>query len=350
MEDLVLARIVHGSHLFGLATEKSDRDYVSVVLPSTERILMGDVDFIEDGGSTSDSSRRNTEHDIDDKRVSLAAFVRMSMGGTLDTIELLNAPLDFHVVDPHPIFLDLRANRERLVSRDIAKIAGFCRQQAVTYSPKKERLVAAQTALDKLVELGVDELTKVPAGRYFDSVVAACASEHVSVKSIPNPNGRDILHLEICGKMVAETVHASQAMAVAISTIKRYGKRVHDTAATSSHDWKSLSHALRTATEGIEYATTGSVTLPIPGRQRILDIKLGRVALEEVSAEVDDAVRRLDLAGRSSPLPETPDIRFAAEFVMAAHGRRVMLGFAELEASFEGGDRLMLSASRAMVP
>lgn len=350
MEDIVLARIVHGSHLFGLATEKSDRDYMSIVLPSAKRILMGDVDFIEDSGSTSDSTRKNNHLDIDDKQISLAAFLRMAMGGTLDMLELLNAPLDCHVIEPHPLFLELRENRERLASRNIEKIMGFCRQQAITYNPRKERLQAAQTALTTLRELGVTETSKELAGTHFAAVVAACDSEYVTLKTIPNPNGRDIEHLEICGKMVAETVHASQAAAVAMSAIKRYGKRVQDVTAASSSDWKSLSHALRIATEGIEYVTTGQMTLPVPNREHILDIKLGRVPLETVSREIENALWTLDKAARSSSLPEVADDLYATDFLIRAHGSRVVADFEELEASLDHERDLMLSGQRAMLP
>ncbi|MDW9478717.1 hypothetical protein GOB57_08370 [Sinorhizobium meliloti] len=349
MENIVLARITHGSHLFGLSTPKSDRDYVSVVLPSAARILMSEGFFISDEGSTSDSTRKNTSTDVDDKQVSLATFLELCTSGTLDSIELLNAPLEFHVAEPHPLFLELIAQKHRLVSRNIDKIIGFCSNQAVTYSPRKERYMAAMAARDALITLGVDETTKRPAGEYFDRVVAACASEYVSVKTIPNANGRPMPHLDICGKMVAETVNAAQALVVAESATKRYGRRVRDVANASEHDWKSLSHALRIAYEGIEYVRTGSVTLPVPNRAHLLDVKLGRLPMVEVANEVDEAVRALIAEAKASPLPESADKQFVNEFIMSAYGRRVVADFGELEAEFTTVTDLKLSREPAML-
>nr|WP_250808066.1 nucleotidyltransferase domain-containing protein [Neorhizobium tomejilense] len=349
MENTVLARIVHGSHLFGLNTPESDRDFVSVVLPSTERILLGDVNFISDEGSTSDDNRRNTSVDIDDKQISLSQFIRMTLAGDLIPIELLNAPLDFHLVEPHPLFLHLRDQREKLASRNFVKIVGFCRSQAVTYSPRRDRLIAAQKARDTLVALGVTETTKEVAGEFFGRVVDACASEYVKVVSVPNNNGKPMDHLDICGKMVAGTVHAKIALDVASSSVKRYGRRVHDAASTNQRDWKSLSHALRIATEGYEYVTTGSITLPVPNRERLLDVKLGRVSLEEVTEEVDSAVRRLEVAAAASTLPEAPDEEFARRIVMAAHGERVIREYPELEDTLSPMG-LMLSEARGTIP
>jgi hypothetical protein len=324
MSNTLLARIVHGSHLFGLDTPDSDRDYISVVLPSTEKILMGEVFFVDDEGSTSDDTRRNTSADVDDKQISLAQFIRQALAGDLIPHELLNAPPDFHMVEPHPLFLALMENRTRLASRNFDKIVGFCRSQAVTYSPRRDRLIAAQKALDTLKALGVDENTKEVAGTFFQRLVEACDSDYVRITTIPNPNGRDIDHLDICGKLVAETVHAKNALEVAASSVKRYGRRVHDTASTNGRDWKSLSHALRIAMEGVEYVSTGRITLPIPNRERILEVKLGRVSLEEVTAEVDAAVRALEVAAAASQLPYTADEEFARHIVMAAHGDRVI--------------------------
>jgi hypothetical protein len=349
MENIVLARITHGSTLFGLSTPKSDKDYVSVVLPTAAQILLGKGYFTTDEGSTSDSTRKNTSSDIDDKQVSLATFLDLCVSGTLDFIELLNAPLDMHAIEPHPLFLELIANKEKFVSRKFDKIVGFCKNQALTYNPRKERYQAAVVARDTLRALGVDDKTRTPAGEYFDRVVEACASEHVVVSSIPNTNGRDLLHLDICGKMVPETVHANQALIVAASSAKKYGMRVQDVANATEHDWKSLSHALRIAYEGIEYMQTGAVTLPVPNRAHLLDVKLGRIPMAEVAAEIDDAVRTLVDEAKRSTLPEEHDTQFVREFVISAYGRQVVADFEFLEAELETVRPLKLSADTAML-
>jgi hypothetical protein len=204
-------------------------------------------------------------------------------------------------------------------------------------------------ARNALLALGVTETTKTLAGEYFDRVVEACATDYVVVKSIPNPNGRDMLHLNICGKMVPESVHASQALIVAASASKRYGKRVKDVANATTDDWKSLSHALRIACEGIEYMQTGAVTLPVPNRAHLLDVKLGRFSLEQVAEEVDEAVKTLIDEAKKSTLPETHDSQFVREFVISAYGRRVVADFEDLEEELETVRDLKLSGDAAML-
>lgn len=76
-------------------------------------------------------------------------------------------------------------------------------------------------------------------------------------------------------------------------------------------DVKYGSHALRLAYQGFEIASTGSLSLPLPDRERerVLSVKRGEVPRDEVSAEIgrlEVEVRRLLDEGRS-PLPESAD-------------------------------------------
>ncbi|MEQ7006861.1 nucleotidyltransferase domain-containing protein [Actinopolymorpha sp. B17G11] len=77
-------------------------------------------------------------------------------------------------------------------------------------------------------------------------------------------------------------------------------------------DVKYGSHALRLAYQGFEIASTGSLSLPLPDRERarVLAVKRGEVDRDEVSAEIsrmEDAVRTL-LDQDRSPLPHTADL------------------------------------------
>ena len=77
-------------------------------------------------------------------------------------------------------------------------------------------------------------------------------------------------------------------------------------------DVKYGSHALRLAYQGFEIASTGSLSLPLPDRERdrVLSVKRGEVARDEVSAEIsylESKVRSL-LDEDSSSLPRTADL------------------------------------------
>jgi hypothetical protein len=90
-------------------------------------------------------------------------------------------------------------------------------------------------------------------------------------------------------------------------------------------DVKYGSHALRLAYQGFEIASTGHLSLPLPGRERarVLGVKRGEVDRDEVSSEIarlEGAVRRL-LDEDRSPLPETADLDRISAWAIDAQRR-----------------------------
>lgn len=95
----------------------------------------------------------------------------------------------------------------------------------------------------------------------------------------------------------------------------------------AQHGWdvKYGSHALRLACQGLEIATTGSLSLPLPARERqcVLAVKRGEMSRDEVSAEishVEPKVRSL-LDGGGSPLPRIADLDRINAWAISAQRR-----------------------------
>ena len=74
-------------------------------------------------------------------------------------------------------------------------------------------------------------------------------------------------------------------------------------------DTKYAGHVLRLGYQGIEFLETGALTLPLPApqRERVLDVRMGRVPFADVLAEADDLRDRLEALLETSALPENPD-------------------------------------------
>jgi uncharacterized protein len=90
-------------------------------------------------------------------------------------------------------------------------------------------------------------------------------------------------------------------------------------------DVKYGSHALRLALQGHEIARDGRLTLPLPEeqRQRVLSVKRGEVARDEVSdqiAELELEVRRL-LDDGATPLPGAADVARISAWAVDAQRR-----------------------------
>jgi hypothetical protein len=96
--------------------------------------------------------------------------------------------------------------------------------------------------------------------------------------------------------------------------------------AAHGYDTKYAAHTLRLGVQGIEYLTTGVLTLPMPEpvAGRIRDVRAGRVGEQEALDWVDRLQEDLDQAAAGSPLPDRPDqaatARFLADFYAARYG------------------------------
>lgn len=79
--------------------------------------------------------------------------------------------------------------------------------------------------------------------------------------------------------------------------------------AKHGYDSKFAAHAVRLGVQGVEFLTTGRITLPMPEPHRsyLRSVRAGAVALADVLAVVERADADLARAAGSSTLPDQPD-------------------------------------------
>lgn len=92
---------------------------------------------------------------------------------------------------------------------------------------------------------------------------------------------------------------------------ERGQKNVNRQALVEAHgfDTKYAGHIIRLGYQGVEFMETGALTLPLKEseRQRCIDIRQGRVDLNDVLTEAGELERRLKDLRDTSPLPDQPD-------------------------------------------
>lgn len=86
-------------------------------------------------------------------------------------------------------------------------------------------------------------------------------------------------------------------------------------------DTKYANHVVRLGLQGVEFMTTGRMTLPMPPEQvaLLLDIREGKFTQDEVVLLMENVERMLNNAIENSPLPGAPDYKTIAEFIRSAH-------------------------------
>ncbi|MGB9378790.1 MAG: nucleotidyltransferase domain-containing protein [Mycobacteriales bacterium] len=91
--------------------------------------------------------------------------------------------------------------------------------------------------------------------------------------------------------------------------------------AAHGYDTKYAMHALRLGLQGVEFLTSGRITLPIaePGLSYLRAVRRGEVALDEVLDTVAQAQDRLTQLGQSSEVSAQPDRSWANEWLHRSH-------------------------------
>lgn len=84
------------------------------------------------------------------------------------------------------------------------------------------------------------------------------------------------------------------------------------------YDTKYAGHMLRLGYQGVEFMETGRLTLPMPEvyRSRVMDVRLGRVDINDVLTEVGEVELRLKGLLTTSPLPESPDTNRVEQWML----------------------------------
>lgn len=99
--------------------------------------------------------------------------------------------------------------------------------------------------------------------------------------------------------------------------------RVHRPELIEAHgyDTKYAMHALRLGRQGVEFAASGRITLPVPEPERgeLMSVRRGERSLQEVTAIYGALERALERALIESPLPQEPDWARINSFLMRCY-------------------------------
>jgi hypothetical protein len=317
MSATCIARVVHGSRLFGTDDHESDIDMKSVWLPSGRDILLGRTDWTE---FDSDSSRRNTSDDVDHEQHDLIRYLKLVSAGHPVAIEMLFAPDSAHCEEPHDAWRALTHLAPALIPSSVAKFMGFIEDQATGFGVG-ERINSVRAAMEAL-ELAKNRTPKATVGDVAQETVDAAASPHVRIDVKPN-GSRFLL---IAGRSTPFENKASVAHRLAWSLIESFEAKARKLTAGDKRDWRAVSHAIRLAEEALELSTSACLTFPRPNADELIEIKHGRVDAAEVVAKIEHLIPAVAKAARASPLNAVPDAEAADALVVEAYGRQVTLG------------------------
>lgn len=307
MKEKIVVRIEFGSHLYGTNTSGSDRDYKSVYVPCASDILLQRVK-----GSLGHKVKRfegdkNSPEDTDDEMYSLQRYLGLLSEGQTVTIDMLFTPKPLMT---SPLWGEIRANKDLLLTKRSAAFVGYCRTQANKYGIKGSRVAAAKEAMD-FFKVHYDRLGTTAKVREIGDLLPALVGEHTQVVDVVTERGpAEERFIECCNRKVAFGNTIKAAYEIYSRIYDNYGRRAKLAQTNEGIDWKALSHAVRVANEALELLATANVTFPLPNAAHVLEIKCGLLPYDEVASEIEGLLEQVERAAEVSVLRDEADQDF----------------------------------------
>lgn len=326
----VIAEIKFGSHLYGTDTPNSDLDLKIVFIPPAQEILLQRIAEHNSTGRAKAAGEKNTADDIDREYFSLHRYLTLLAEGQTLALDMLFAPAENMVQTASPLWHEIVANRERLLTRKIVKFVHYCETQAKKYGIKGSRIHAIRQVLawfdEVIAECGpktrLEEVGDRLAVRMIEREV-----QHTLFVPIMQTGGTSVMHFECCDLKASFRLRLDAARAIYQRMMDRYGQRALAAEDNLNVDWKAVSHAVRIGTEAIELLETGWITFPRPDAAHLLNIKLGQVSYREVAEEIEGLFDRVKAAQAASTLPEEPDYSFIDSFVEDVYSKAIIAAY-----------------------
>lgn len=323
METIVVIKV--GSHLYGTATSSSDLDIKGILMPQARDILLQKIPSVFVRQPTKGFGQKNTAGDVDYELYSPMKYLGMLAHGQTIALEMLFAPESAMLCSPHPVWYEIKALAQQILTKRAASFVHYCQQQAQKYSIKGVKVVAARRALEVFKEL---------ESRYGKTAKLACGlerlqelaqeTEFIKLDSIDLRDGAKELAIEVCGKKALLNASIKSAVTLAQHVLDEYGQRALAAEQNCGVDWKALSHAVRIGHEALEFFRYQTITFPRPEAAHLLAIKQGFVPYDQVIQEIELLVEAIQKAEAVSLLPETYEQQVVDDFIIKLHRQQVI--------------------------
>lgn len=309
----VVFEIVYGSRLYGTNTPTSDTDIKRVYMPRIADLLLGVKLNIAQSkfdarGNTVGPKEPMPADGVEYSDIPISIYFDDFVKGQTYAVEMAMEFIKPQYAD-HPFYPINRELVSRFLTRNITPMVGFAKKQVFDYVQRGERLKVMQEIMKQLDALekkhGAEtQLNKVVSGKTLMEAIAK--KQNLEMKE--QEHGQ--VSLEVNGRSYMANTTIMHLKGQVQKKIDRYGPRTTE-ASEEDVDWKSLSHAVRVYQQIIELGVYRTITFPRPNTGYLLDIKQGKLPVEDVHLvlnELDARVKEIEEANLLG-LPDLATIR-----------------------------------------
>lgn len=326
---------VHGSKLYGTDTPTSDSDYKGVFLPNPESCFVEEVPH-SIKHTTGDDDSRNGVDDIDIDLWSVQHFLSLLAKGDSNALSVYFSAYNHEmVVYVDQAMIPVWETEEWLYDPfNVESFTGFARGQAAKYGIKGDRLQVMKNIMEYLQDKESDmdypyhsmTLGDLPLVYFIEQ----CNTEKGKIKgymSIEYDNeGRE--YLKVLNKQHSFGISLDEFARRMLKEESKYGKRATEAMEMDGHDWKALSHSVRTYMEALEMLHTGKVLYPLKKVDILKSIKAGEWdidIIEHTFNECEAEIERLKLERPNTKLDKNQKNRVVLDMyrkVYTQNGRK----------------------------
>lgn len=301
----IINEMLFGSHLYGLDTPNSDKDYKGIILPSKNQLLLGKTSFHVDQSTNSNGSK-NTKDDIDKTYYSLQYFIDLACQGETVALDMLHGSPDKVTINSD-IWQFLVDNRHRFYTKSMKAYVGYVRKQAAKYGAKGSRLAEIERVLN-IANSATDDQT----------VGQLQISESDVVKWV---NYKGNVYIEVCGSKYQDNLKIPFLKRDLQKHFDKYGERTKLAKLNEGIDWKALSHALRAGYQARDIFTKGYFEYPLAETAILMDVKQGKLDFSVVEPMLSNLVEEVTRLAENSNYPDKVDRAFWDNFIIESHMR-----------------------------
>lgn len=325
-----VVEMVFGSHMYGLNTPTSDKDYKGLFIPHPSEIVLGtakkNVSF-----SSGNSGSKNSVDDVDVDFYSLTKFISLACEGDTMAIDMLHCPAD-KLVSSSPVWDYIIQNRHRFYTSELTGVFGYMRKQAAKYGVKGSRLAALREVFDVLMDTNDTQPVRLPKSM-------GDATHHVKVGEITSKlpenefcrfvtdetqkAGCQVFY-EVLGRKFQMTISVAEMKKSVYKLWDEYGERARQAEANNNIDWKALSHALRGGYQLISIFKQGTISYPLAETDFIKSVKLGELPFSTVQTELEKVVGEVERLAAVSVYPKTVDREFWDKFIERVYSENIV--------------------------
>lgn len=317
----LIMKCLFGSHLYGLNTENSDKDYKGIYLPERDNLLLGNY-AKHYSQSTGNDQSKNTVADVDIDIYSLPYFVELACKGDTVAVDMLHAEpnniteLGYGVGE---VWIELWSNRTKFYTKDMKSYIGYARKQANKYGIKGSRMEAVEKVINFVSCSYNDEQRSTL--KIKDVLRKLPESEYVNITKSDTKQG-ELTFYEVCGRKYQDSLTLEQLKEHCQGIYDEYGDRAKLAKIDQGIDWKAVSHALRASYQMLGILVDGDFEYPLPQTKFLLEVKTGKLNfVNEVQPELDNLITKIEKLSEESSLPRKVDRVYWDQWLLSVYNR-----------------------------